>query len=164
MIIPQKKIKSLTFIVIVLLAINIAMIIFFINNKPAEQNPPEKNQSIVATFLQNDIGFDEHQMELYKKVKESDFEKGRSIFHELRNAKNNFYENIYRKDVADSILEKSAAMIGKKQEAVDMQMLKHFRNVRSICTEQQLPKFDSLFKNVIEKITAGRFRRHTDSR
>ena len=64
----------------------------------------------------------------------------------------------------DSVLEKSAAMIGKNQEAVDMQMLKHFRNVRSICTERQLPKFDSLFKNVIEKFTTGRFRHHSDSR
>lgn len=163
MIAPERKIKSLTFIVIFLLAVNVAMIIFFISNKPPEQNSTSKHQNMVATFLQNDIGFDDHQMGLYRKVKESDFENGRSVFQGLRNAKNNFYENIYREDVPDSILENSVALIGKNQEAVDMQMLKHFRNVRNICTEQQLPKFDSLFKNVIAKITAGRLRRHTDS-
>ena len=64
MITPERKIKTLTFIAVFLLAINIAMVIFFIYNRPAAQAHPSKNQSIVATFLQNDIGFDEHQMEL----------------------------------------------------------------------------------------------------
>ena len=70
-----------------------------------------------------------------------------------------FYENIYDNTTPDSLVNKSASFIGKKQKAVDLLMLKHFKNVRNLCTGQQLAKFDSLFKNVIAKITSGKFRK-----
>ncbi|MEP6595858.1 MAG: hypothetical protein ABJA71_07915 [Ginsengibacter sp.] len=154
-----KKIRSLTFIIAFLLVTNIVMILFFIFSKPCRRSSPAKDENMVATFLQNEIGFNEKQMSLYQKLKKDDFDKARPAFEALRHAKNTFYENIYDNSIPDSVVNKSAYFIGRKQKAVDMLMLKHFKNVRNLCTEQQLPKFDSLFKNVIAKITSGKFRR-----
>jgi len=103
--------------------------------------------------------FDEKQMDAYQMVRKKDFEKAQPMLQALSESKNNFYQNIHRDDVPDSLVKKSASVIGKKQIAVDMQMLQHFKNVRNLCTPEQLPKFDSLFKNVIAKITAGKFRK-----
>ena len=80
----------------------------------------------------------------------------------LKSAKNKFYENIYKDSVADSVVNKLALIIGEKQMAVDLHMLQHFKNLRGLCTLQQLPKFDSLFKHVVEKITVGRLKRHNN--
>src|SRR5438045_698182 len=90
------------------------------------------------------------------KLKKDDFEKNKYFFEQLKSAKANFYQNIYQSDVPDSFLQKSALVIGEKQVAVDLRMLQHFKNLRALCTPQQLPKFDSLFTNIVEKITSGR--------
>lgn len=58
----------------------------------------------------------------------------------------------------DSLLQKSALVIGEKQVEVDLRMLQHFKNLRALCTPQQLPKFDLSFTNIVEKITSGKFR------
>jgi hypothetical protein len=156
---PGKKIQSLTFIIAFLLVTNSVMILFFIFSKPCKPVPPPKDENVVATFLQKELGFDEWQMNSYQKLKKDDFDRARPAFDELRHAKITFYENIYDNSVHDSLVNKSASFIGKKQKAVDLLMLKHFKNVRNLCTEQQLPKFDSLFKNVIAKITSGKFKK-----
>ena len=155
----QKKIRSLAFIIAFLLVTNIVMLLFFIFSKPCTPVPPPKDENVVATFLQNDIGFDEQQMKSYQKLKKDDFDRARPAFDALRHAKITFYENIYDNTTPDSLVNKSASFIGKKQKAVDLLMLKHFKNVRNLCTGQQLAKFDSLFKNVIAKITSGKFRK-----
>jgi len=156
---PEKKIRSLIFIIAFLLVTNIVMLLFFIFSKPCTPAERPKDENLVATFLKNEIAFDNQQMDLYQKVRKNDFDKARPSFEELRFAKNSFYQNIHKDDVPDSVIKNSAAVIGKKQIAVDMLMLKHFKNVRNLCTAQQLPKFDSLFKNVIAKITAGKKRK-----
>jgi len=156
---PEKKIRSLIFIIAFLLLTNIAMLAFFIFSKPCTNIPKPKDENLVGTFLRNEMKFDEQQMDAYQMTRKKDFEKARPAFQALSESKNNFYENIYNDDVPDSLVKKSASVIGKRQIFVDMQMLQHFKNVRNLCTPQQLPKFDSLFKNVIAKITAGKFRK-----
>jgi protein CpxP len=156
---PEKKLRSLTFIIAFLLLTNISMVLFFVFSKPCCKTPPPKDENLVGTFLREEMKFDEKQLDLYQQIRKNDFEKARPLLQDLSESKNIFYQNIHRNDVPDSIIKKSARVIGKRQIAVDMQMLQHFRNVRSICTPQQLPKFDSTFKTVIAKITAGRLRR-----
>jgi len=159
MITPEKKIRSLSFIIAFLLITNIVMLLFFVFSKPAASAPPSKDENLVATFLQNEMGFDEQQMALYQKVRKNDFDKARPSFKALKNSKDSFYLFIYNNDIPDSVIKNSASVIGKNQVIVDTKMLEHFRNVRKICMPQQLPKFDSLFKNIISKITSGRKKR-----
>ena len=160
---PEKKIRSLTFIIVFLLVTNIVMLLFFIFSKPAVHSSPAKDENLVATFLQQQIGFDEQQMDLYQKVRKNDFEKNKPAFEALKQAKNSFYQHIYSDSLPDSIINKSAAVIGKKQIDVDTKMLLHFKKVRGICTGQQRPKFDSLFKNVIAKITARKIKKRSNA-
>ena len=155
----EKKIRSLTFIIAFLLVTNIAMLLFFIFSKPCTNSPKPKEENLVSTFLKDEIKFDDQQMDVYQQVRKKDFEKARPMLQALSESKNNFYQNIHHDDVPDSVVKKSVSVIGKKQIIVDMQMLQHFKNVRNICTPQQLPKFDSLFKTVIAKITAGKHRK-----
>jgi hypothetical protein len=160
MIAPEKKIRPLIFIIALLLLTNIAMVLFFIFSKtPCDTSAQGKGQNLVATFLEKEIGFDERQMALYQKIKKDDFEKARPLFRALKNSKDSFYLFIYNSDAPDSLVKNSATVIGKNQVIVDIKMLEHFRRVRKICTEQQLVKFDSSFKNVISKITSGKKKR-----
>ena len=59
---------------------------------------------------------------------------------------------------------KEAAAISNKQAFLDVSMLQHFKNVRRLCKAEQLPKFDSLFKNVIQRFTHGKSAKKRDNK
>ncbi len=89
-------------------------------------------------------------------------EKAHPLFNALRSAKDSLYNLLYTTTATpDSIVNTRAALIGERQMKLDRQMFTHFKTVRNICTPEQLPKFDSSFKSIVQKIT-GRFRRNDD--
>lgn len=155
---PERKIRSLIFAIAFLLITNIILLLFLIFSRNNDDKPHNHDLSIVGSFLQDSIGFDKKQMDLYQNVRKEDFEKGKAVFDSMKFAKNKFYENIYTNNVSDSVINKLALNIAEKQVAVDKHMLHHFKNLRNLCTARQLPRFDSLFNNVVEKVTSGRFR------
>ena len=154
----DKKTRSLIFIIVFLLITNISLLSFFIFSGNENSNAHGKSLNMVGTFLKDQIGFSDEQMNAYQKLKKDDFEKNKPFFDQLKSAKDSFYQNIYLSDVPDSFLQKSALVIGERQVAVDLRMLQHFKNLRDLCTPQQLPKFDLSFTNIVEKITSGKYR------
>lgn len=61
---------------------------------------------------------------------------------------------MYDPSVPDSILELRADGIGEQQRNLDLFVVKHFKEIRKICTHEQLPKYDSLLPALIERMTA----------
>lgn len=155
----EKKIKSLIITIALLIITNIVLLLFLVFSKNDTHSSHQRDtRSVIETFLEDKIGFDKQQMVLYKNIREADFEKRAPIFDTLQSAKNAFYEIIYTDSIPDSVINTLTAVINKRQMAVDNHMLQYFKDVRRICTAEQLPKFDSSFKAVVEKITAVRFR------
>ena len=74
------------------------------------------------------------------------------FFDSIHSSKDSFF-NLLSFDASDSMVNKTAAIIGEKQVLLDLHMYRHLKNVRELCTPEQLPKFDSLFKNVVAKMT-----------
>ena len=147
-----KKNRSLIGIIIFLLVSNIGMLIFFLvlGNGTRKDHPPHKD--IIATFLKNDMGFTQQQMDQYDKIHKDHMDKMKPFFDSVHSSKDNFY-NLLNVNEPDSVVNKAAAVIGENQMSLDLKMFKHLQNVRNLCTPDQLPKFDSLFKNVIAKMT-----------
>ena len=146
-----KKNKSLVAIIIFLLVSNIAMLVFFLalgNSNTRDHS----RKDMVSNFLKKDIGFNQKQLDDYEKIHKDHWEKMRPYFKGIRSAKDSFYNLLYISP-ADSSVNKAAAIIGEKQMALDVQMFEHFKNVRSLCTSEQLPKFDSLFKGIVSRMT-----------
>ncbi len=154
------KNRSLVSIIIFLLISNIAILIFFLGIKDGRKTSHGKDgRNTVAVFLQKDMGFNKEKMDEYQKLREVQMKSVQPLFDDIRSAKENFYELLYINNVSDSIVNNAAAVIGEKQMALDKQMFSYFKNIRNLCAPQELPKFDSSFKKVVEKITNGRFRK-----
>ena len=152
------KNRSLVSIIIFLLISNITILIFFLclsDGRKGFHGKEDKNT--VSVFLQKEIGFNKQQMDEYQKLRATHMQSVKPLFDDIRSAKESFYNLLYINNVADSTVNKAAAVIGEKQMVLDMQMFSLFKNVRNLCTPQELPKFDSLFKKVVEKMTGGRF-------
>lgn len=148
------KNKALVSIIIFLLITNIAMLLFFLElNKPVQRNGHGRDQNGMSGMLQKDVGFTKEQLDSYQALRKEQFEKGHPLFDDLRNAKMDFYNLIYTAQVSDSSVNKAADLIAEKQEMLDLQMFKHLKMVRNICTPDQLQKFDSTIKKVLIRMT-----------
>ncbi|MDQ6755479.1 MAG: hypothetical protein M3004_00935 [Bacteroidota bacterium] len=156
---PVKKNRSLILIIIFLLVSNIAILIFFIFLSGDRRGHFRNDKKGILTFLQNDIGFNKQQMDQYQKLKDAHMQKIKPFFEEIRSAKDSFYNLLYRDNISDSAITNAATVIGEKQISLDMQMFKYLKTIRSLCTPEELPKFDSQFKTVVERMTGGRFRK-----
>ncbi len=153
---PEKKIKSLVAIVVFLLLSNIAMIIFFVVLGDHKKSFHSKEE--MANKLKNEVGFSPQQIALFDTLRTEHFKHSHQLFENIRTTKENFYNLLYNKDASDSAIINAADKIGQVQKTLDMQMFQHLRSVRNICTRDQLPKFDSLIKKVVVKMTGGGYR------
>jgi protein CpxP len=151
---PQTKNKSLVSIIVFLLITNIAMVIFFlVLNKPAQRNSRGKDQNGMSGMLQKEVGFSNDQLNTYQSLRKAQLDSVHILFDEVRKAKIDFYNLLYTSNVPDSTLGMAADQIAVKQKTLDLHMFNHFKMVRSICTQDQLQKFDTTIKRVIVRMT-----------
>ncbi len=151
---PQTKNKSLISIIVFLLITNIVMVIFFlVLNKPAQRNFRSKDQNGMSGMLQKDVGFSNGQLSTYQTLRKAQLDSVHLLFDDVRKAKIDFYNLLYAPNVPDSALSMAADQIAVKQKTLDLHMFNHFKLVRSICTPDQLQKFDTTIKRIIVRMT-----------
>jgi hypothetical protein len=78
----------------------------------------------------------------------------RERFDEIKKTKEKFYYQLYDPSITDSVLQSRAEIIGKEQKELDLHVIRHFKEIRKLCTPEQLPKYDSLLPPLIERMTA----------
>jgi len=91
-------------------------------------------------------------MERFDSLKKQHRTAIKPLFDELGKSKDNFYQLLGKPGISDSVLKAGADEIGRKQAALDWQFFQNFISIRKICTEQQLPKFDSVMPSLASKM------------
>ncbi len=148
----MNKSKALISIIIFLLITNIAMLLFFlVLDRPARKGSL-KDSNGMADVLKNDVGFSQTQVDNYLSLRKNRYNTIHPLFEQLKKARYNFYDLVYAPQASDSLINSSADSIASKQKLLDMEMLTHFKNVRKLCTTDQLPKFDSTIKKVFVRM------------
>lgn len=138
--------------VISLLA-NVVMLAYFgWIRESNHHNPHNGPGSPMAAFLQQELGFTAQQMEAYNKLRQQNRQKMKPLFEDVRLAKVHFYDFLNDEQINDSLLDAAASQIGEKQKVLDLQTLKNFRQLRTLCTEEQKKKYDSLITGVISNM------------
>lgn len=145
------KTRPLVTIIIFLLITNVAMLVFFIMNKPPDNRPKKRDMgsSGMSNSLEKEVGFSKDQLAQYQLLRKEQLEKVRPLFGELRTAKKDFYELLYSSAVSDSLITADADSIAQKQKNLDIQMFRYFKSIRDICAPEQLQGFDSTIKKVV---------------
>ena len=144
--------RPLFLIIGVLLISNIVLLILFLNKKP--EIKPETRGRFVE-FLRRDVGFQEEQIKEYESLKDGHRQKMKILFDELQKTKANFFLQLREADATTANIDSAAALIGERQAALDKQIYYHFGRLRTLCNPAQLQKFDSLFPQVIKRMTSG---------
>lgn len=142
--------RVLLAIIGVLLITNLAVVIFFFNHRCAEapRGPGFTER------LKKEVGFTPAQMQVFEPKKKLFWNSMHEKFEDIKKTKENFYFQMYDSSIPDSVIESKATVIGNKQKEIDLQVIRHFTEVRKLCTADQLPKFDSLLPQIIQRMTA----------
>ena len=161
--------KNLLIIIVVLLLTNIGVLGYFLwYKKPEKQEQRTENNrgfggNGIQDLLQKEVGFTPEQLAQYKQMKDKQRETIRPMYDEMRKKKDSLFQLLNDATVSDSVAERAAEQIAYQQKAVDLQTFTYFRKVRTICTAEQQPKYDSLIQNMFSKMNKPPRRSDSDS-
>jgi len=148
--------KLLLLIIGVLLVANIVSIYLLAFNKHTQPRFSEKEMREKAKQrVQKEVGLDTNQVVLYDSLRTKQFESMRPLFEDLSKSKESFFNLIYQNRVSDSVINRYAATIGEKQQAIDLKTFQYFQAIKAICTEEQRPKMDSFIQQIVKRINNG---------
>jgi len=146
--------KPLIFIIAILLVANIVMLVYFLWLKPPPRAPRfDRSRDRLAESLKKDVGFNDSQLAQYKLLKDAQWDKMKARYEDLRKAKDNFFHLISSENNSDSALNAAGDSIALRQKALDIQAFYHFRELRKLCTPDQLPKYDTLVQRLFHRLT-----------
>lgn len=155
------KNRTLVFIIAFLLLTNIAVVVYFLrqpdcnkNGKEAAPPPPQGQpggRNGIATQLQKEVGFSEQQIAQYKDMKAAHWKIAKPLFDAMQKSKDSLYELVKLPTVDEALLQQRAENISERQKALEIQGFRHFKEVRGLCTPEQLPRYDSLLKKIINR-------------
>ncbi|MFV0605389.1 MAG: Spy/CpxP family protein refolding chaperone [Niabella sp.] len=151
MINTQSKYKTLITIIVLLLITNVAVLAFFLSaNKQKRGNKNKKHGFEVV--LQKEVGFNNEQVTQFIALKDSFWAKAKNEMDEQKKVKQRLF-NLTKNDVvSDSAINILADSIALYQKQIELNSFQHFKATRKICTEEQLPAYDSLMTKIITKM------------
>jgi protein CpxP len=144
--------RILLTIIGVLLITNLAVVIFFFNHKCMPTEPP--HQPGFTERLKKEVGFTPDQMKIFEPKKKIFWDKMHQRFEEMKKTKENFYFQMYDPSIPDSVIIAKANLIGNEQKEIDLQVIRHFKEIRTLCSPDQFSRFDSLLPVIINRMTA----------
>jgi periplasmic protein CpxP/Spy len=128
------------------------MLVFFVLlSKPVKRQRNHETNGMYHS-LQNDVRFSQDQLAKYQSLRKEQMQKVKPLFNEVRNAKKDFYGLLYSNNISDSVIYADADSIAQKQKTLDMQMFSYFKNIRNICTPDQVQNFDSTLKKEVTRM------------
>jgi Spy/CpxP family protein refolding chaperone len=98
------------------------------------------------------VGFDTVQLEQYERLKTVHRKALDTLSEQLKAEKENRLHFLADNDYADSAIIQAVNSSAEKQKMLDLQMLRHLKDIRSLCTPVQKARFDtSIYKVMVRR-------------
>lgn len=149
-----KRNKTLTWLVVILIIVNVAVISFMWLNRPGESllppPPPPQNRSAgdLVKFLRNELNLNERQVKEFNELRRNHFTAVSTHAKEMHQLKKSLMDNVFLgKEInADSL----SKQIGRLQAKIELETYNHFNDLKEVCGKEQVEK--------LRKILGGFFR------
>lgn len=147
--------RILFLIIILLLVTNIVMLFLFVFSpeKSARNRYHTSSEMSMPILLKDSVGFSETQLADYQSYRAVERPRLRELFNKMRTTKEEFYNHVYESDSDSTTIAMLADSIGMIQRSIDLNMINYFSRIRQLCSEDQLPAYDSTIKRVIRRMT-----------
>ena len=149
--------KLLLLIIAVLVIANISMLVYFLQKSaPPVQAQRQDRKAYIADFLKKEIGFSTQQLAAYDTLSTRHRQRIGILFEKLRGNRGDQFNQMVGGHFTDSTINTIARESAATQEELELIMLKHLRNIRLLCTPDQVPKFDTSFAKALIKRSESR--------
>jgi periplasmic protein CpxP/Spy len=159
--------KWLLILVAILLLTNIATLSIYWFKKPDHEGGPGRDggnrEKKMGQFMVDQLKFDATQEAIYWKLRDSMMVIQKPVMDSIRNAKKRFFDLLNQSETTDSMLMTHSNEIAEMQKKLDIVTFRHFQKVRAICRPDQLQKFDTVIKEIVNRMTPFRRIRQGDS-
>ncbi|OQP51358.1 hypothetical protein A4H97_27680 [Niastella yeongjuensis] len=156
MIRPPRQ-RWLLVLVAILLLTNIATLSIYWIKKPNHDGGPGREpgnrEKRMGQFMVDQMKFDATQEASYWKLRDSMITIQRPVMDSIRDAKKSFFDLLNQPDATDSALIARSNQIADLQKKLDLVTFRHFQNVRALCRPDQLQKFDTVIKEIVNRMT-----------
>jgi Spy/CpxP family protein refolding chaperone len=145
--------KKLLIRVVVLLSIfNLLFIAFFVwkeisRPKRGDARPPEGKKE-VSEILKKELNLNETQAEQIKQLRLGFFEKETTLSNAIKNERDSMNQLMYNKVTDDSLVLSLARKIAENEFEMERLKLEQSKQLKTICTPEQLEKFGKLVKEI----------------
>lgn len=140
------KNKLLTWLVLLLVVINIGAMIFIWMGKPKNENPP---QGSPKEFLSRELKFDEKQQVQFEKLVADHRDQANDARKNIKEEKEKMYGLLKNAGLTESLKKSAVEQVADATKKLDLITLNHFEKVRNICTPQQKTKLDEIMMQMV---------------
>ena len=159
----MNKTKTLSILVGILVVLNIALLVFLLFGRAkGPKRGGHHGKGKPSRFIQKTFDFDEKQMAQFDQSKESHFENLRELHSELSQLSESFYLIDRNEDSSKS--DSLMSEINSLNQEIYMRNLKHFEEVRSICTPDQVDGMEAFIKELVKRQRGKRGKRRKGRR
>lgn len=142
--------RILTIAVLLLLVANIVLVFMLVKGKVAKDSG-RTGKGEPYEMMAKELKMTDQQRNDYKLLREEHQKSVKPLFDSLRAAKTAFYDLMKVENTNDSLFNKYSLQIAERQIAVDKAMFTHFKKVRTLFTADQLPRYDSFMKKMMQR-------------
>ncbi len=146
----QPKSKVLIMIIGILLVANIALLALFLwgTNGKKDVEKRKDRSNYVSEYLEKEVGFNTAQLARYDSLSKKHREEMKAFFTDLSSKRKKTFDALAASSFSDSAIANAASEMHDRQNGLELGMLKHLREIRNICNQDQLTRFDTGFYKI----------------
>lgn len=146
MINESKQKKALLIIIAILVLANAVTLVMLFTHKPFhKRDSADSHRANIVNYLKNDLGFNDTQVAAYDSLHKKHMDSVQKMFNDIRLEKEKRFKYLAAQNFSDSAITIAASTMNEKQNVLEIKMLRHLRELRSIGTPAQQAKFDTTF-------------------
>jgi protein CpxP len=150
--------KWLLLLAAILLVTNvITLSIYWSTKRPEEHRNDQQGggdrQRRMGQFMVNELKLDKDQEAVYWKLRDTLVSQQKPVMDSIRDSKKRFFDLLKDTPPSDSVLQANMNEIGHLQKKLDLITFQHFQQVRALCKPEQVLKFDTVVKEIVNRMT-----------
>ena len=143
--------KVLIRIILLLIALNLCMLGFFIRKeffqRPPRPDQPKENKNVSA-ILEEKLDLNRDQAEQIRRMRASFFEREKIISESIRNERDSMNSVMFNKTTDETLVKSMAKRIADNEYKMEILRYEQAKELKTVCTPEQLEKLESLILDI----------------
>lgn len=145
----MRKNLPLYVLLLFLIVVNAFFLYNYLGNGEKEQISQERKPP--GAFLVKELSFNDAQKEQFRALTRAHRREIRSISDEIKILKDEFFSGLSNVSSDGVNTDSIAALIGIKEAAKDLEVLRHFKQVQELCNAKQKEKFGKIINDALRR-------------